>query len=121
MLIIMEIIIIVKACSVFRVALPSSTTYNILLLIIMMRKTVIYRSSPIQVSCRRLKKNKFNVSMFERLVNNNFPYDLLMRQSRMHPDLIGLFSYHYPAQKREAGFGLKSNDQVTKPSIPLFL
>ncbi len=68
-----------------------------------------------QLSCRRLKKHKLNVSMFERLVNNSFPYVLLMRQSRMHPDLIRLFSYHYPAQKEEAGYGLRNNLQVCYP------
>ena len=41
--------------------------------------------------------------MFERLVKNNYPYTLLMRQSRMHPDLVKLFSYHYSEQRKEAG------------------
>ena len=41
--------------------------------------------------------------MFERLVKNNFPYTLLMRQSRMHPQFVKLFSYHYSEQRKEAG------------------
>ena len=49
--------------------------------------------------------------MFERLVNNNFPYTILMKQNRMHPDLVPLFSYHYAQQKKEAGH-LKSARRV---------
>ena len=41
--------------------------------------------------------------MFERLVKNNFPYTLLMRQSRMHPLFVELFSYYYIEQRKEAG------------------
>ncbi len=74
---------------------------------------IVFTSTFPQVSCRRLKvNNKFNVSMFERLVNNNFPCVLLMTQSRMHPDLVNLFSYHYAAQKKQAGSGLLSNEKV---------
>ena len=51
--------------------------------------------------------------MFERLVNNNFPHTLLMRQSRMHRDLVHLFSYHYAEQMKEAGSGLLSAKKVT--------
>ena len=56
-----------------------------------------------QLACRKLEKNKFDLSLFERLIKNQYPYTLLMRQNRMHPDLVPLYEYHYLEQKREAG------------------
>ena len=68
----------------------------------------------IQVACWKLaKEHKFNTSMFERLVNNHFPYTILTRQNRMHPNLVPLFSYHYVQQKKEA-VNIKSMSRVCR-------
>ena len=38
------------------------------------------------------------MSMFERLIRNDYPRTLLLRQNRMHPSLVPLFEYHYRRQ-----------------------
>ena len=52
-----------------------------------------------QLAWNKLEKNKFNLSMFERLIRNDYPHTLLLRQYRMHPDLVPLFGYHYFSKK----------------------
>ena len=53
----------------------------------------------VQLACNKLEKNKFNLSLFERLIRNGYPHTLLLRQNRMYPDLVRLFGYHYFSEK----------------------
>ena len=41
------------------------------------------------------------MSLFERLIRNQYPRTLLLRQSRMHPSLVPLYGYHYQQGKNK--------------------
>jgi len=75
-----------------------------------------YQLKPQVHSHKLAKDHKFNTSMFERLVKNKFPYTLLMQQSRMHPLLVTLFSYHYIEQTKQAG-QIKSSKVVNRVTV----
>ena len=55
--------------------------------------------------------------MFERLINNTFPYELLMKQSRMNELFVPLFSKFYKEQKAEGG-DIQSNTDVCFSPVP---
>ena len=64
----------------------------------------------IQLAWNKLEKNKFNLSMFERLIGNYYPHTLLLRQYRMHPDLVPLFGYHYTSKKYQGKKEIHSSE-----------
>lgn len=64
----------------------------------------------LQLSWNRLEKNKFNVSLFERLIKNKYPCTLLLRQNRMHRDLVPLYGYHYYSEKYKGSKEILSSD-----------
>ena len=68
-----------------------------------------YKFILFQLAYSRLMKHNFQVSMFERLISNNFPSTLLMMQSRMHKSLVPLYSFRYREQIKEGG-------RITSPS-----
>ena len=65
-----------------------------------------------QISCRSLEKQKFDKSMFQRLVEGGFPYKLLMYQSRMRPEMVSLYAHQYRRHKEECGGQIQSNTEV---------
>ena len=62
----------------------------------------------LQLACSKLEKNRFNVSLFERLIRNDYPHTLLLTQNRMHPDLVPLFEYHYFSTKYQGRKEIRS-------------
>ena len=66
-----------------------------------------------QVAWNKLaRENKFDVSLFQRLIRNKYPHTLLLRQSRMHPSLVPLFGYHYQKEIRSVEVSGKAIDNV---------
>ena len=63
--------------------------------------------------CWRVLAGNFDVSMFERLLSNNFPHVILNVQGRMHPELVDLYSYHYGSEIKSAQGLEVSNDGKT--------
>lgn len=65
-----------------------------------------------QISYKRLEKQEFDKSMFQRLVEGGFPYKLLMHQSRMRPEMVCLYAHQYKKHKEERGGQIQSNAEV---------
>ena len=80
--------------------------------------TILLCFFPTQVSYNHLAKHKkFDKSLFQRLVESGYPYTLLMNQSRMRPEMVGLYSHQYKEQKRESEGGrIQSNKEVSNVS-----
>ena len=62
----------------------------------------------LQLACSKLERNRFNVSLFERLIRNDYPHTVLLTQNQMHPDLVPLFEYHYFSTKYQGRKEIRS-------------